>query len=353
MDRIRQWFAEPRYSHDLDLARRFWQGQGRYAISLQTNVAYYRQCFDDQKMILSAAEQLAVQATLPGLSYPTFYPDYGTVTPGRYFGCQPVKPEHGPIYAPPVVQTIDEALALEPLPIDHPEGDAVRAVNAWRKACETLQTDRLWFRIPEMQGPFNVAGLVMNQEELFMAIFTEPEKVRQFLDRMTDFVIDYVRYFLREVPDRICGGIWPYNFVPTDIGFTLTEDLMPLLSAQVYREFGIPCLRRFQEALGPLHIHCCGQYAHQVENLRAAGLKLLAMEYHHPATSIEELAPLAGQTVFIPFVIGHQAPEWPHPTDYYRHLLRTTPKHYRYWFACPDDDPQYRSFAEEFGPVGD
>lgn len=56
MDQIRQWFTN--YEKDLDRVRRFWQGEGRYLISLTTASENYRQSFNDEVMLHKAPKNL-------------------------------------------------------------------------------------------------------------------------------------------------------------------------------------------------------------------------------------------------------------------------------------------------------
>jgi hypothetical protein len=120
------------------------------------------------------------------------------------------------------------------------------------------------------------------------------------------------------------GNIWPYTFFPAETGVALTEDLMPLMSAELYKEFGIPYLKKIQEALGGLHIHCCGDWGRHAENLWESGLDIKAVEFHYPATKIGELACLADETVFISYILLDRQDEFQSVTEYYRYLVEET-----------------------------
>ena len=198
---------------------------------------------------------------------------------------------------------------------------------------------------PDMQGTLSTAGLVMNQEELFMAMVSQPELVHAFLARVCGHLIEVWRYLRREA--NVIGSIWPYTFVPADCGVVLTEDMMPLLSAELYREFGIPQLRRIQAALGGLHIHCCGRYGHHVANLKASGLRIRSLEFHYPYTTPEDLEPLADTTVFIPYIALDKQTRFKSVLEYYRYLLVETPAKYRYWITDLDESPDAIALLRE------
>ncbi|MGC9347175.1 MAG: hypothetical protein ACP5JG_03460 [Anaerolineae bacterium] len=344
MDQLRAWYT----SYELDLARvdRFWRGEGRVIVSLYPTNAAYRQSFDDARVLSQAPRFLKSQAALPGVNLPSFYPDWGTISTAKYWGGKPrFDSTGGNIFVDPVARTVDEALALDPLPLDDPTMDARHALELWRARSDRLATDALWLRSPDMQGPLNTAGLVMNQEEMWMAMYTEPQKVHAYLDRVTDFLIAYAQHLRQETSHRICGNIWPYTFFPDELGISLTEDMMPLMSADLYKTFGIPTLRKLQAALGALHIHCCGAWGHHAENLARADLDIKAVEFHYPFTKIEELLCLAPDTVFIPYIMLEQQETFKSVFEYYHHLLATTDPSVRFWFACTDDSAEARAFV--------
>ena len=75
----------------------------------------------------------------------------------------------------------------------------------------------------------------------------------------------------RKTGGRVCGNIWPSTFLPCDLGLSFTQDLMPLLSVEVYEEFGIPCLERLGAEFGGLHLHCCGDWGRHAPALARCG----------------------------------------------------------------------------------
>jgi hypothetical protein len=348
MDRLLAWYGEENYARQLARARRFWAGEGRCVVSVQSSHQAYRQTFKPEEILRRAPENLRHQATLPGLNLPSFFPDFGTVSTARYWGGRARFDSTGAnIFVDPVASDLDQALSLAPLPPDHPRQDAALGLRLYRTVCEQLETDRLWLRTPDFQGPLNTAGLVLRQEEMLVAMHEAPEKLHAFLARVCDFLISYQRHLCHAAQGRVCGNIWPYTFLPCDLGAALTEDLMPLLSPMQYQEFGIPYLRRIEQALGPLHVHCCGQFGRHAANLKKAGLKLRALEFHHPFTTIEQLECLSSETVFIPYIALDKQDRFKTSREYYWRLLKETPAQFRYWFALMDDSAENLELARE------
>ncbi len=84
----------------------------------------------------------------------------------------------------------------------------------------------------------------------------------------------------------LCGMGWPYNWLPDDLGVVFTEDLMPLLSPELYREFGVPYLKRLADTFGGAFIHCCGEFEQHLPALvdqrrQYPGLRLCRTVHAH------------------------------------------------------------------------
>lgn len=343
MDQIAQGWGLERYAATLERVRRFWRGEGtdRFLVSIHSTEPAYRQAFDDAKMLAAIPAHLEAESRLPGVNLPAVFLDYGTISTAKYWGGAPrFDSTGGNIFVDPVAATLAEAEALAPLPPAHPDQDAARGLAVYHQARRLLETEHLWLRTPDMQGPLNTAGLVMNQEELLMALLSEPEAAQPFLDKVTDFLIRYQRHLQQASGQRVCGNIWPYVFLPCDLGICMTEDLMPLLGPETYRDVGLPLVRRMADAFGGLMVHCCGTYGRHVEHMAASGIPYLGLEFHPPHTTIEQLKPLWGRTVFVP--------GWPTP-ELCADLLATTPEDVRFWFPFGTVTDGAIEFAKRHG----
>ena len=350
MDTLLKWFGENRYNDNQARIREFWKGNGRFIISVTSEKPPYRQTFDDDIMLKNAKFQLENQAGVPGVNIPWFSPDFGTISSAKYWGGTAHFDSTGMnIFIDPAANTLDEALKLKPVSIDACEMDPPRAIRIWKQLCEQLNTDKLWLRTTDMQGVLNTAGLIMNQEELLMAMYTEPESVHRFLDRVCDHLIEYATYFRKKSDYRICGNIWPFTFFPSEIGISLTEDIMPLLSPEQFKEFGIPYLKRLSDEFEGLHIHCCGHWGRHAQSLAESNMNILAIEQHYPYTPVSELELLTQKTVIIPFLDLDQQDKFKSNIEYYQYLLDNTDESIRYWFAFGDDTEDAIAFAQKHG----
>ena len=350
MDRLMEWFGDGKYQKNLDRILRFWRGEERFMISINSEMHNYRQKYDDSIILEMAPSNLKAHASLPGVNLPAFIADFGTVSTGRYWGGSTRFDSTGSnLFIDPVADSVESALFIEPLAVEDPSMDAARAIRLYRGLSEKLETKSLWMRTPDMQGVLNTAAFILDQKELFVSFYDQPDLTHHLLGKICHFLIAYAKYLRRMTSDKICGNIWPYVFFPSELGFGITEDMMPLLSADLYEEYGIPYLKSMADALGGLVIHCCGEWGRHVPALKKSGLPIKAMEFHYPFTLIEELEPLVDKVVWIPYISLEKQKIFSSEVDYYRHLLKNTSEAHRYWFAFPSETEEAVGFAREFG----
>ncbi len=342
-----------KYESNLAKIKSFWDGEGRVMFSLNTSEYNYRQNFDHDEICRLAPLNIAAVDKMPGCNMPCFFPDFGTVSTAKYWGGKTFFPhdDSHDIFIEPVAKSVDEAMNITPKAVDAPDMDAAIAINMYKQVSAAMKTDKLWLRTPDFQGTLNTASLIMDQEEMMMAMYTEPEKLHQLLDQICNFLIDYFNYLKRESGNRVCGNIWPYTFFPSDLGASFTEDFMPLISAAEYKEFGLPYVERMSEAFGAVHIHCCGDWGRHAENLYNSKAKIKAAEFHYPCTRIEEIEILNENTVFIPYIIlDHQDnKEFSSTIEYYDHLLTNSSPQTRFWFPFCDPTEEAIAFAKKLG----
>jgi hypothetical protein len=202
----------------------------------------------------------------------------------------------------------------------------------------------------------NTLALVMDQQELLMGMYTDPDAIHAALDAITDTLIAYHQRLRTELrngpsssdtrdpsavadptpdtcPGRIVGSIWPYTILPEELGCSITQDMMPLLGPELYRDFEIPRLKRIADAFGGVQIHCCGAYAQHLPVLRDAGINILGLEFHHPFTPFAALHAIFGNDiVYIPYLFG-DCKDYDDYVAFARALLAQGTAETRFWFA--------------------
>jgi len=261
----------------------FWKTREPKLVYSYVPEPVYRQK-DPPELLRQAVEIIANWDASGANCPPVFMPDFGTVTTAKPFGGKVVRSSDGEqIFIEPAAETIDEALDIKPMP----NGDVDQAIALYRELCRQTGRQDIRFVTPDFQGPLNTAVQVMKQEEFFIALYTEPEKVHELMARVTDTLIEFVRRLQASV--RVDGGIWPYIWLPQEVGVVITEDLMPLLSPAQYAEFGAPYLKRISDAFGGVYVHSCGQWTHNAPVLAQSGVRLLGLDFCYPYATIEAI----------------------------------------------------------------
>jgi hypothetical protein len=287
----------------------------------------YRQK-DPPEMQQMAAEAIANWDAGGANCPPVFMPDFGTVTTAKPFGGKVVRSSDGAqIFIEHVAETIDEALAIEP----KPNTDVDQAVHIYRELCWMTRRHDIRFVTPDFQGPLNTAVQIMKQDEFLIALYTEPKKVHEFLARVTDTLIEFIRRLQSQL--RVDGGLWPYIWLPKEFGVVVTEDLMPLLSPELYAEFGIPYLKRISDEFGGVFVHSCGQWTHNARVLADSGINLLGLDFCYPYATIEEIQRTLPGLVLQPGFEFYKAVEYPDFPAYVEGMIEKRSGDTCLWFA--------------------
>lgn len=261
--------------------RAFWNGAdlGRPVIvTLRDNLVYTQQ-FDLETMMNNALDCLSGEAFLPGDNVPGFFSDLGPVALASAFGGKLRFEEAGPPWIDPVIYKAEDVYYLKiPSVQDGLVGEALRRAKIFRERSE----GKIAIRPPDMQGPLNTAALIWEEQEFLMAMKTHPEAVHYLVNIVTEYIIQVYQAFMSEFGDMLDHPAWPPVWMPPELGVGVIEDLLPLISASNYREFGLPYTTRIAQTFGGVAIHCCGECERHLPALaEIPNLRLLEFAYPH------------------------------------------------------------------------
>ncbi len=126
---------------------------------------------------------------------------------------------------------------------------------------------------PDLQSPIDVASMIMDYTQLIYAMMDEPARVHALLRMITDATITSCRVFRKEMLTDypLSHSDW---WMPR--GIFLSDDLMAVLSPELYREFSVPYNEILAEEFGGLGLHSCGRILQNLENVaRTKGIMAL------------------------------------------------------------------------------
>ena len=325
--------------------RGVWRGEIQSTYSCVSMAVHYGQRSGEALTAVRAAESILKNAAYPGYTPPRMIIDYGTVSTAAYWGGEVKLPVGGCLSIEPVIHSAKEALLASP---GDPEGgDAARGLTSFREVSRILDTDRLYCTTPDFQGPLTTAALLWEQTDFMVSMYEEPEVVHEFLDRVTTQLIKIIRAYIQNSGGRVCSNTWPYVWLPVELGVVMTEDYMPLLSAELYKEFGIPYVERISREFGGLFLHCCGEYEHQLENLVNSDINILGLEFHYPHVRLEALLEAFGNRVLlVPYMSPKGFEVFKTRAEYFRHLKSVMTDEARFWFILDPDEADFEEQLE-------
>lgn len=188
----------------------------------------------------------------------------GTEILAAAFGCNVHLYPSDPPSARPLVYTAAEADALRVPSLDVPI--LARVLEFARQVRRRVGAD-VPVSVPDIQSPFDVAALIWNKEDFFVALYEAPQAVHRLVDKC--------RLLLESILDELVRVSGPINFchcphawAPPELGMWLSEDEVGSLSVAMFEEFSLPVLQQLSRKYGGMFIHCCATADHQYASLR-------------------------------------------------------------------------------------
>lgn len=169
------------------------------------------------------------------------------------------------IAAKPIINDIKDVWYLKPKRIA--ETSTIQRMFDWIDyAQRKLGTDvPIW--TADVQSPFSVAAQIVSPTELLMACITHPKAVHHLCRMITDFTLEMMQKHLSQIENPCFPG---RNFpsITDNIGICISDDTpLVMLSPDMYHEFAFPYNAEIGKAFGGIHIHSCGDYHNNLDNL--------------------------------------------------------------------------------------
>jgi hypothetical protein len=111
----------------------------------------------------------------------------------------------------------------------------------------------------DLQSPFDLAHLVIG-DEIFYALYDEPERVHRLLDNCTRMLIRLTTLYKEATGEALAGGRHGVHTMKG--GIRVCEDTTTLLGEEQIQEFAVPYTRRALQAFGGGFVHYCGRNEH-------------------------------------------------------------------------------------------
>jgi hypothetical protein len=118
-----------------------------------------------------------------------------------------------------------------------------------------------FLQLPDIQSPLDIAALVWEKADFFMALYDEPEAVKDLIAMISDILRDFLELWFRTFGKEFIAH-YPDYYMP--YGITLSEDEIGSINNEQFSEFSLPELNKLTEYFGGrIGIHCCANARHQ------------------------------------------------------------------------------------------
>ncbi len=245
--------------------------------AVEADLLTTRQTLTDMELMLVKAVRWANNLAATDNDWPPVILGYcGVVMVAEAFGCEVVfTPGESP-WAKHAVNNISNVWHLKPAaPLETP---TIRRQFEWTDYAQRMLGTQVPMWTLDIQSPFSVAAQIVEPNELMTACITNPKAVHHVCNMITEYSIDMMESLLRKTERPGYPGA---NFpcICENIGLCLADDTpLIMLSPAMYEEFALPYNCRIAEAFGGMHVHSCGDYRHNLDNvLRIANVRSIQL----------------------------------------------------------------------------
>ncbi|MCS7242623.1 MAG: hypothetical protein N2205_03230 [Candidatus Caldatribacterium sp.] len=127
--------------------------------------------------------------------------------------------------------------------------------------------EQLPIKMTDLQGPIDVAYLLWESNNFFLALFEAPKAVHHLLEMITELIIEFVHAQRKAARSAEFIPCHLQHYLPWGKGICVSEDLLSILSPDLYREFALPYLNMLADEFGGIFVHSCGNFVHNLKVL--------------------------------------------------------------------------------------
>ncbi len=120
---------------------------------------------------------------------------------------------------------------------------------------------KLPIHVVDMQGPVDVCAQIWSYDELFIAAYMDPKAYHHIMNISTNAFIMFWEKQKKLLGNLFVGThLFGWDWLPKDMGASLSADSLVMVSPDFYDEFFKPYLVKIGEKFGGLSVHSCGDF---------------------------------------------------------------------------------------------
>jgi uroporphyrinogen-III decarboxylase len=194
----------------------------------------------------------------------------GTENFAHAFGCPVIYPGNNNPFTKPIVFSAADAAKLKKPVL---ENSTLMQSLEYGKKLRSAASNAV-IQVPDIQSPLDIAALIWDKNDFFMALYDEPAAVKDIIFMCYEILIEFFDLWFKEF-GREFTAHYPDYYMP--YGITVSEDEIGSISTEQFYEFSYPTLCNLSEHFGNrIGIHCCANAKHQWSALKSIpGLVML------------------------------------------------------------------------------
>lgn len=271
------------------------------------------------EVILNAElERIASRKHIKDFDIPAIRTDFGTSIFPSAFGCSLRFSKGKYPWNEPII--FEDHQRVFQLRKPSTEDGLLKAVLEFtRFAVKETQGD-LPIKMTDLQGPLDVVYLMWESNSFFWALFDAPRAVHHLLEMVTELIVEFVHAQKRCAQEAEFIPCHLQHYLPWGKGICVSEDLLSILSPELYREFAVPYLNTLSKEFNGVFIHSCGNFSHNLEVLLEVE-NLKGINFGASETPFENVVKqLGNQIVISPHVGLNKEVVFATVLDYLKHL---------------------------------
>lgn len=231
-----------------------------------------------------ASDELWLKANLkavnkfPGVWFlPSFWSEYGMCTEPSAFGSRMIFLSKSLPHAEKVLQGIEYVDSL-PQPDVKTDGLLPFMISRLKNNQGAINESDHQIRFAIARGPLNIASFLMGTTEFMMALAMDPEGSHKLLDKITNFICDWLS--------------WQKECFPSIEGVLVLDDIIGFVGDQEFEEFVIPYFKKIFSVTGAKarFLHNDAEGLITAKNLTSMNVNMFNFSFNHSMGEIRELA---------------------------------------------------------------
>lgn len=212
---------------------------------------------------------------------PGFWSEYGMCTEPSAFGAKTIWTKHALPHADRIIADISEADAI-PEPNPKTDGMLPFVIQRLMDYQSEIRKAGCEIKFAIARGPLNIASFLLGTTELMMAMMMDPEAVHRFLEKITNFTVNWLQL--------------QKETFPSIEGILVLDDIVGFVGDDECRQYAVPYLKRIFAAFDSKvrFFHNDAQGLISTPYLKEIGINLFNFSFEH---SLQEIRHLAGPDV--------------------------------------------------------